>query len=412
MRHHLAVVTVTVCLLPACGVSTLEMNQALSGSSTPAVVWKDDVPVPATDAGVLLDAGGPLVVAEDAGTPTPVDAGIPVECETGDTAPCTASCGSTGVKTCVSTHWALCRQPAESCDNGSDDDCDGRVDHHDTDCTPIVRTCESSEGGGCNGDPGYGDRCSAADNQNGCSAARFNAWCNRRNPEYPDIWDNWIRNWVDSRCDGTVQETGTQYSTWFCRSSTNEQFECTTPLVLSFDDAKVKYDATSRLFSFQPGNPVQSDWPSAVTPWLVRDVNGNGRIDDGSELFGSNTKTAAGVAKHGFEALAALDGNGDGTLDAKDPLFISVQVWRDVNGDRRSQPSELTSLAAERVDALSLGFTTEPRCDLGGNCERERSTFTWRRADGAMQQGSVIDVYLRVHRSRRAESWGPVASSR
>jgi len=63
-----------------------------------------------------------------------------------------------------------------------------------------------------------------------------------------------------------------------------------------------------------------------------------------------------------------------------------------VNGDRVSQPEELTSLATERVQSLSLSFSTQPRCDLRGNCERERSTFSF----GEGRQGSLVDVYLRV----------------
>ena len=403
VRHaHLFIV---VASLWGCGTSTLEMSGADRGGLTgPSVVkGAEDGGTPAA-----VDAGIPESPV-DAGTPmTPVvDAGRPAVCEVGDSAACTTTCGSNGLKGCIDGQWSSCGVPAESCDNGIDDDCDGQADHHDPECTPIVHTCEGEEGGGCNGDPGYGDRCAPADNENGCSAGRFHAWCNRRNStEFPNIWYAWVHDWVSTRCDGTTAETGTQYSTWFCRSSTNDEYRCTTPLVLSFDNAPVRYDANTRLFPFKPGSPVQSDWPAVATPWLVRDVNGNGRVDDGSELFGSNTKTAQGVARHGFEALAALDANGDGLLDGKDPEFHSLLIWRDGNGDRVSQPSELTSLAEERVDALGLRFSNQPRCDLRGNCERERSTFSWRGADGSAHQGSLVDVYLRVGVSPVSGVWG------
>ena len=404
---HVAVLVVTA---SACGVSTLEMSDAERGlgsaQSAPSSVTKQDAgwvpPAEELDAGspnTAEDGGAPQVDAGrpilDAGTPV-VDAGVPVECETGATTPCTANCASTGRKSCVNNHWGTCQPPAEACDNGRDDDCDGRVDHHDTDCTPIVHTCESADGPGCNGDLGSGNACSPADNQNGCSATRFHAWCNRRNASFPNIWDNYVHDWVSTRCDGNTDETGTQYSTWYCVSSSNDRYECTTPLVLSFDDAPVTFESSSRLFSFTPGSPVQSDWPAAVTPWLARDVNGNGRIDDGSELFGSNTQTPAGTARHGFEALSALDENGDGVIDLKDPQFQSLLVWRDANGDRVSQPDELTSLCRQRIDSISLGFTVKPRCDLRGNCARERSTFSWHAVNGAARQGSVVDVYLRI----------------
>lgn len=340
----------------------------------------------ATGGGGELTGGG----AATGGGPPPI-------CEDGMVGTCTTSCGSGGTRVCSDNSWGSCRVPSESCDNGSDDDCDGRVDHADPDCPPIVHTCEMSDGNGCNGDLGYGDRCSSEDNENGCSPARFNAWCNRRNPNTPTIWDDYIQSWVDSRCDGTLQETGGQYSTWFCRSSNNEEFRCTTPLVFSFDAAPVRFEPGDRTFAFTPGKAVSSDWPSSVMPWLARDVNGNGRIDDGSELFGSNTRLRDGLARHGFEALAALDSNRDGVIDARDDAFRELIVWRDANGDRKSQRAELTSLAEERVDSIELDFADVPRCDERGNCERQRAGFTFRTADGGRaRRGAMIDVWLKI----------------
>lgn len=400
-----SLLVLTVC---SCGVSTLEMN---SGSVAELVrvepdAGRADSGMVAVDAGQRIvepdageptfpeDAGAPEDAGwfpEDAGVPV-VDAGIPRECENGTTTTCVTACGSGGTKVCSEERWGACRVPAESCDNGIDDDCDGRIDHRDTDCPTTVFTCESSEGGGCNGDLGYGDHCGAEDNTGGCSAARFNAWCNRRNPATPNIWDNWIRNWVDSRCDGALAETGTQYSTWYCVSSNNDEFRCTTPLVLSFDGAPVSFRAASdSRFAFTPGDAVRSDWPASVTPWLSRDVNRNGRIDDGRELFGADTRVGARTAKHGFEALAAIDENADGVIDARDPAFAELLLWRDTNGDRRSQPDELTTLSRE-VKSLSVKFSVEPRCDDRGNCERERSAFT--AING--QSGTLVDVYVRI----------------
>src|SRR5690606_3259449 len=58
---------------------------------------------------------------------------------------------------------------------------------------------------------------------------------------------------------------------------------------------------------------TSSDWPAADTPWLARDLDRNGTIDGGHELFGSGTRMGSGRhARHGFEALAELDADGDG----------------------------------------------------------------------------------------------------
>ncbi|MDX2014901.1 MAG: hypothetical protein SFW67_32190 [Myxococcaceae bacterium] len=359
-------------------------------------------PEPLVDAGTpapVPDAGAPEPTP-DAGAPNPEvprDAGPPPECEGVTSRPCTTTCGSSSTQRCEQGRWGRCEVPREVCGDGVDNDCDGRIDGRDFDCPPPVRRCEDVEGGGCNGDLGYGNRCAPSDNTGGCSPSRFHAWCNRRNPAYPNVWDTWIRTWVDARCDGTLSETGGQYSTWVCTSSDNERFECTTPLVVSRDGAPVRFERSAARFAFTPGRPVLTDWPSSETPWLCRDVNGNGRIDDGSELFGSDTRVAGGTARHGFEALAALDANRDGVIDVKDPAFAELRLWSDLDGDRRSTPEELTTLEAAGLRTLSLGFSVTPRCDGRGNCERERATATWREG----HVGSVVDVYLRHQRAPR-----------
>jgi hypothetical protein len=99
-------------------------------------------------------------------------------------------------------------------------------------------------------------------------------------------------------------------------------------------------------------------------------------------------------ARHGFEALAELDTNHDGAVDAKDPGFASLRLWVDANGDRRTDPGELVRLSERGVTSLSVRFATERRCDARGNCEQERAGFTFTNAAGQVQRGEVIDVYL------------------
>lgn len=157
-----------------------------------------------------------------------------------------------------------------------------------------------------------------------------------------------------------------------------------TPVVLAFADARVEYTAGAG-----------TDWPTATTPWLARDLDGDGKITSEAELFGSSTVLADGaLARHGFQPLVELDGNRDGVLDANDPAFGSLVVWADRDGDRQSAPNELTKLA-DTVVSLSLDYRREAHCDLRGNCEGERSSMTWRDATGALRTGSAIDVYLR-----------------
>jgi hypothetical protein len=172
---------------------------------------------------------------------------------------------------------------------------------------------------------------------------------------------------------------------------------CSTPLVLSFDSAPVRFGQSDRFFDFGIGASVVTDWPSATTPWLALDRNGDGAIDDATELFGSSTPLqGGGRAANGFVPLRELDTDGDGRITPADQAWASLLVWTDRNGDRVSSRDELASLESTGVTAIDLGFAREPRCDARGNCEGERSGFRFRDATGVEREGSVIDVYLRL----------------
>jgi hypothetical protein len=313
---------------------------------------------------------------------------------------CSTACGSIGTKTCSSTGvWGTCNPPSHEtdCNNGIDDDCDGNVDTDDSECPE--EDCSDTNGGNCNSDDGHGDVCDPIYNYN-CSAEKFWAWCNRRNDAYPNIWDNWVYNWVDSHCDGdiwVVDPTG--HPQYHCTDSNRTTYSCQTPLVLVFDPATpVEFQPSEHTFAIEPtAAPVSTDWPSAATPWLALDRNGNGLIDDGSELFGSGTKLSTGARAHqGFEALRELDDNGDGVVDTQDSAWSHLVAWADSNNDGISQPSEMQLVTALGLERIDLGYSVSPRCDNRGNCERERSGLVWHDAQGNVRQGEVVDVYLRT----------------
>ncbi len=79
-------------------------------------------------------------------------------------------------------------------------------------------------------------------------------------------------------------------------------------------------------------------WISSGDGWLAIDSNENGKIDGVGELFGSD-------GTGGFAALAALDTNADGKIDAQDAAYSQLVVWQDKNSDGVSQAGELLSIA-------------------------------------------------------------------
>jgi hypothetical protein len=180
------------------------------------------------------------------------------------------------------------------------------------------------------------------------------------------------------------------FGTWGC---------CPTPLVLSFDDAPITY-ASHDLVAFDltgDGVSIATDWPSSDTPWLALDRDGDGAIADGKELFGSAVRLATGrMASNGFEALAELDDNGDGRIDASDARFGDLSVWTDVDADRTTDGGELIAAGggARRVVSIDLAYHVRRECDARGNCGVERAAFVWADASGREHLGEVIDVHL------------------
>ncbi len=176
----------------------------------------------------------------------------------------------------------------------------------------------------------------------------------------------------------------------------NFEAGCNTPLVLSFDGAPVQMQTSVAMFDIDTvGACVDTDWPMAQTPWLALDVDHDGSIDSGAELFGSGMRMPDGHrARHGFEALAQLDSNGDGRISTSDTRFSDLVLWSDHDMDKRGTLAELEPLAHHDILSIELGYHVDPRCDDRGNCEVERATFRFVDRGGEIKTGSVVDLHL------------------
>jgi len=201
----------------------------------------------------------------------------------------------------------------------------------------------------------------------------------------------WPGEGTDFGCMGEVCTFDGEELKWYRWSEEN----CATPLVVSFDETPLSYEpAGAASFDISGrGECVSTDWPSA--PWLALDRDGDGLINDGRELFGDGTRLAAGdLAGHGFEALAELDSDGDGSITEADPAFAELVLWSDEDGDRRGELREQTPVAQAGLVAIHLNYAEVIECDARGNCGNQRARFEFRDAAGSLRSGEIIDVYL------------------
>jgi hypothetical protein len=154
------------------------------------------------------------------------------------------------------------------------------------------------------------------------------------------------------------------------------------------------------------GIPEQVAWTrlDSDDAFLAFDRNGNGLIDDGTELFGNHTPARpdwpATTTANGFEALKFVETTPYGASDmnevitARDAAFARLLLWRDRNHNGVSEPDELQSLADAGVEAVYTDYKNSKRVDKHGNEFRQRSRVKWN--DGQFDQ--TFDVWLRWRR--------------
>jgi hypothetical protein len=177
------------------------------------------------------------------------------------------------------------------------------------------------------------------------------------------------------------------------------------PLVLDLDGNGIPTTTVDDGVSFD----ISGDGIRERVAWTVAgaddallyfDHNHNGVIDGVRELFGDANILPDGTkSRHGFEALAAYDRNGDGLITPADAVWGIIRLWVDRNHDGEMTHDENDSLAARNVRAIRLSYSVATReerfgADEAGNQHRLRGTFLNRAAGGA----PVHDIFFRWRR--------------
>lgn len=138
----------------------------------------------------------------------------------------------------------------------------------------------------------------------------------------------------------------------------------------SVDNYLVRFDVDADGFREATG------WVQSDDGLLVLDHNGDGFINDISELFGNQTTS-------GFVALRGIDDNADGIIDTADVNFSRLQVWRDLDSDGRSDGNELFTLDELGISRIRTAASST-NVTNAGNQIAETSSFEL--ADGTQRE--------------------------
>lgn len=133
------------------------------------------------------------------------------------------------------------------------------------------------------------------------------------------------------------------------------------PLVINFDAPSVglKDQETFRFDIDADGQIDSLAQLKAGSGFLALDRNGDGQINDGTELFGAQSG-------NGFADLAALDDDQDGFIDEDDAAFSQLRIW--VPNDQGD--AQLFALLDKEVGAIYLGHT-ETKFALNRDADNE-----------------------------------------
>lgn len=156
------------------------------------------------------------------------------------------------------------------------------------------------------------------------------------------------------------------------------------PLIIDLNrDGKVSTTPGKRYFDMDAnGIAERVSWAGDGDGFLVLDRDDDGKITSGLEMFGDYTIMSNGkVAISGFQALADLDSNKDGIIDAKDELFSKLRIWADRDGDGVFGDKELFSLEELGIESINLKYVEQNIRDENGNQIVRTGKITWKDGD-------------------------------
>ncbi|MCR5675851.1 MAG: hypothetical protein K6G16_09100 [Lachnospiraceae bacterium] len=160
------------------------------------------------------------------------------------------------------------------------------------------------------------------------------------------------------------------------------------PLVVNVGSAVARVSSQTFRFDLDAdGTEEEVASLQSGSGFLAFDKNGDGIINDGSELFGA-------VSGDGFGDLRAYDSDGNGWIDENDEIFSKLRVWyKNGNGEEELVDLKATDVGAIFLDAQRTDFhMTDAGNRLNGML---RSTGVFLKESGGVGTIQHVDLAVR-----------------
>ncbi|POZ63405.1 hypothetical protein [Chromobacterium alticapitis] len=160
------------------------------------------------------------------------------------------------------------------------------------------------------------------------------------------------------------------------------------PLMITLDGEAGAFSGATVSFDLQNNGQMSALPFPAGGGWLTLDKNGDGKVNNGSELFGPQSG-------NGFADLAQYDANHDGAIDESDPVYAQLRIWtgRGADGNDQTETLQQAHIGAILLPSVSAPLTIRNDSGSATPTAQMQSAGVYLKDDGQAGLVSQVDVY-------------------
>ena len=215
---------------------------------------------------------------------------------------------------------------------------------------------------------------------------------------YKESLDVSMKGFVQSGSQRIELDMNLSFSSEFTQTYSIDKTMFYDPLVINYDDTLPELD--SKTFDFDIDMNGESDQISMLkkgSGFLALDRDGNGKIDDGYELFGTQNG-------NGFLDLKRYDKDSNGWIDENDDIFDKLRIW-----SKNEDEDTLVGLGEKGIGALYLGYA-KGDFDLkheGETLGKIKSNGLYLNEDGT--SGLLTQIDFAKHKPKEVNNTSPLS---